>query len=84
MCEMSILVQDQNDNDPVFQQPSYEKLLVENVPVGISVVTIRATDADEGSNGAVTYSIVNDSGDASLFDVNSTSGLIITKGYLYF
>uniref|UniRef100_A0A803VIU0 Cadherin-23 n=1 Tax=Ficedula albicollis TaxID=59894 RepID=A0A803VIU0_FICAL len=43
---------DINDNNPVFSQPSYQ-----NEPAGTSVITMSATDLDEGDNGVVTYSI---------------------------
>uniref|UniRef100_A0A803VT34 Cadherin-23 n=1 Tax=Ficedula albicollis TaxID=59894 RepID=A0A803VT34_FICAL len=41
---------DINDNNPVFSQPSYQV-------AGTSVITMSATDLDEGDNGVVTYSI---------------------------
>ncbi|WAR00850.1 DS-like protein [Mya arenaria] len=79
-CEMFIRVQDQNDNDPIFQKTPYEKVLAENVPVGTTVVVVTAADPDEGANGNVTYSLNNESEDASVFDINPVTGVIVTKG----
>ncbi|KAM4732178.1 protocadherin gamma-A11-like isoform 46-T46 [Anableps anableps] len=50
-----VTVLDANDNSPVFSQAVYKASLPENSPVGTVVVTVSATDADEGVNGEVTY-----------------------------
>uniref|UniRef100_UPI0014452F3F protocadherin gamma-A11-like n=1 Tax=Epinephelus lanceolatus TaxID=310571 RepID=UPI0014452F3F len=50
-----VTVLDANDNAPVFSQAVYKASLPENSPVGTVVVTVSATDADEGVNGDVTY-----------------------------
>ncbi|XP_028312232.1 protocadherin Fat 1a isoform X3 [Gouania willdenowi] len=50
---------DVNNNAPEFQQTSYKASVDENVPVGTSVLTVKATDLDSGENGYVTYSITN-------------------------
>lgn len=50
---------DVNNNAPEFQQSSYKASVDENVPVGTSVLTVKATDLDRGENGYVTYSIAN-------------------------
>ncbi|XP_073710555.1 protocadherin gamma-A10 isoform X13 [Misgurnus anguillicaudatus] len=50
-----VTVLDANDNAPVFSQAVYKVSLPENSPVDTVVVTVSATDADEGQNGAVTY-----------------------------
>nr|XP_049702759.1 protocadherin-like wing polarity protein stan isoform X2 [Helicoverpa armigera] len=42
-----VVVQDVNDNDPVFSPPQYEVELAEDEPPGTPVVTLTATDADE-------------------------------------
>lgn len=50
---------DVNNNAPEFQQSSYKASVDENMPVGTSVLTVKATDLDSGENGYVTYSIAN-------------------------
>ncbi|KAM9795556.1 protocadherin gamma-A12-like [Neosynchiropus ocellatus] len=50
-----VVVLDANDNAPVFTQAEYQTTLRENSPLKTSVITVSATDADEGINGHVTY-----------------------------
>ncbi|KAI4889692.1 hypothetical protein NFI96_020519, partial [Prochilodus magdalenae] len=50
-----ISVLDANDNAPLFSQSVYKVTLAENAPVDAGVLTVRATDADEGANGEVSY-----------------------------
>ncbi|XP_052430046.1 protocadherin beta-16-like isoform X14 [Carassius gibelio] len=50
-----VTVLDANDNAPVFSQAVYKVSLPENSPLDTVVVTVSATDADEGQNGDVTY-----------------------------
>ncbi|KAM7000103.1 protocadherin gamma-A11-like isoform 18-T18 [Tautogolabrus adspersus] len=52
-----VTVLDANDNAPVFSQAVYKASLPENSPLDTVVVTVSATDADEGVNGDVTYDI---------------------------
>uniref|UniRef100_A0A672FTP5 Cadherin domain-containing protein n=1 Tax=Salarias fasciatus TaxID=181472 RepID=A0A672FTP5_SALFA len=50
-----VTVLDANDNAPVFSQSVYKASLPENSPLDTVVVTVSASDADEGVNGDVTY-----------------------------
>lgn len=50
-------VLDTNDNPPVFQSTSYDLQVPENAPMDV-VHTVRASDADIGSNEIVSYFIV--------------------------
>ncbi|XP_060765570.1 protocadherin beta-16-like [Neoarius graeffei] len=76
-----INVLDANDNTPVFSQAVYKVTLSENAPLGAEVVTVRATDADEGVNGEVSYefSRISDKA-AKLFSINNISGQITVHG----
>ncbi|KAF6082413.1 hypothetical protein HJG60_014644 [Phyllostomus discolor] len=53
---ISVTVFDTNDNAPVFTLPEYRVTVPENLPVGTQLLTVTATDRDEGANGEVTYS----------------------------
>lgn len=44
-----VFVSDVNDNKPVFAQRLYEVGVDEDADVGLAVVTISATDEDEGT-----------------------------------
>ncbi|KAL2094508.1 hypothetical protein ACEWY4_009227 [Coilia grayii] len=80
-----INVLDANDNVPVFSQPMYKAELLENCPLDTVVVTVSATDADEGVNGEVTYELsrVPDKV-ARLFSLDKISGEIKTIGPIDF
>ncbi|KAL0973926.1 hypothetical protein UPYG_G00213030 [Umbra pygmaea] len=54
-----INVIDVNNNAPIFLRPSYNGSVDENVPVGTSILTVSASDLDEGENGFVSYVITN-------------------------
>ncbi|XP_048371376.1 protocadherin gamma-B4-like isoform X14 [Sphaerodactylus townsendi] len=50
-----VIVTDVNDNLPVFDQETYKVSLKENTPKGASIIQVRASDSDEGSNAEITY-----------------------------
>ncbi|NXE03043.1 PCDGE protein, partial [Chaetorhynchus papuensis] len=55
-ARIRVTVLDANDNAPVFSQAEYTVRVPEDVPVGSTLVSLTATDADEGLNGQVKYS----------------------------
>ncbi|XP_048371375.1 protocadherin gamma-B6-like isoform X13 [Sphaerodactylus townsendi] len=55
-AKILINVIDANDNPPVFLQKVYKISLKESKPKGSSVVQVKATDRDEGSNAQISYS----------------------------
>ncbi|XP_068182474.1 protocadherin beta-16-like [Antennarius striatus] len=76
-----ITVLDVNDNAPVFTQPIYKATVTENSPKGTVVSTVKASDADHGSNGKITYSITNTFDSVrKLFKVNKDDGQISLIG----
>ncbi|XP_048088445.1 protocadherin beta-15-like isoform X37 [Alosa alosa] len=76
-----VIVLDANDNLPVFSETVYKASLPENSPLGIVVVTVTATDADEGANGEVTYEFSHISDKAArLFSIDEVSGEIKVIG----
>ncbi|XP_053180426.1 protocadherin beta-16-like [Scomber japonicus] len=73
--QIHVTVLDANDNAPVFTQSTYKASLMENSPKGTSLMTVTATDRDQGTNGLVTYSISSNTDDImDLFDIHGTSG----------
>uniref|UniRef100_UPI00358E14DB protocadherin-10-like isoform X2 n=1 Tax=Myxine glutinosa TaxID=7769 RepID=UPI00358E14DB len=79
-ANVSVLVQDRNDNAPVFVNPPLgsdgEGRLV--VPSGVAagriLATVKARDADAGDNGRIAFTI-QDSGEATgLFKLDAESG----------
>ncbi|XP_067313479.1 protocadherin beta-16-like [Pseudorasbora parva] len=80
-----VTVLDANDNAPVFSQAVYKVSLPENSPVDTVVVTVSATDADEGQNGQVTYEFGRISERArKLFSLDTHTGDIRVTGALDF
>ncbi|KAF1460533.1 Cadherin-related family member 2, partial [Spheniscus demersus] len=57
---LRILISDVNDNTPLFLPISQTFVVVPEIsPVDLQVATVRATDADSGLRGAITFSIVS-------------------------
>ncbi|XP_069812803.1 protocadherin gamma-B4-like [Dendropsophus ebraccatus] len=72
-----IIVQDVNDNLPMFNQDTYRIRLQENAAIGSLVIQLNATDEDEGSNAQITYSFSHISDDAcQSFTIDSLNGKI--------
>ncbi|XP_037403054.1 protocadherin beta-16-like isoform X26 [Pygocentrus nattereri] len=80
-----VTVLDANDNAPVFSQPVYAVSMPEDSPVGTLVVTVIATDDDEGANGEVTYEFGHISNDLlGLFSLDPKTGNVVLSGSLDF
>ncbi|NWX54330.1 PCDG2 protein, partial [Promerops cafer] len=76
-ARIRVTVLDANDNAPVFSQAEYTVRVPEDVPVGSVLVTVTATDGDDGLYGHVKYSIQKITEKASkLFHLDSESGEI--------
>ncbi|XP_014650613.1 PREDICTED: protocadherin gamma-A8 isoform X8 [Ceratotherium simum simum] len=76
---IQVTVLDTNDNAPVFAQPIYRVKVPENVPPGTQLLTVRASDPDEGANGEVAYKFWKISEKQSpLFQLNENTGEIST------
>ncbi|NXL68637.1 PCDG7 protein, partial [Chordeiles acutipennis] len=76
-ARLRVAVLDANDNAPVFSRAEYTVRVPEDVPVGSVLVTLKATDADEGINGDVKYSFQALSVKTSqFFQLDSETGAI--------
>ncbi|XP_039092088.1 protocadherin gamma-A8 isoform X5 [Hyaena hyaena] len=74
-----VTVLDTNDNAPVFAQPIYRVKVPENVVPGTLLLTVSASDPDEGANGEVAYRFWKISKKQSLlFHLNENTGEIST------
>lgn len=83
--EIIITVTDQNDNRPVFTQQVFVGYIEENAKPGTSVMTVNATDADDGinvNNGIIGYSILSEEpkGAQQMFTINAEKGIISVIG----
>ncbi|XP_045579939.1 protocadherin beta-16 isoform X26 [Salmo salar] len=79
--QVIITVLDANDNAPVCSQAEYKASISENVSKGTVLTTISATDADQGSNGRITYSIPK-SGASHLFEIDHVYGVVKLNGHI--
>ncbi|NXA39740.1 PCDGA protein, partial [Eudromia elegans] len=76
-ARIRVVVLDANDNAPVFSQAVYTVRVREDVPVGSVLLTVTATDADDGMNGEVKYSFEKISVKASeIFNLDTETGAI--------
>uniref|UniRef100_A0A3Q4H2E3 Protocadherin-16 n=1 Tax=Neolamprologus brichardi TaxID=32507 RepID=A0A3Q4H2E3_NEOBR len=58
-ANITILVEDINDNAPAFTHDLYQVTLPEHTPPGSAVITVTATDRDSGENGRITYKVMS-------------------------
>ncbi|XP_019820667.2 protocadherin gamma-A6 isoform X16 [Bos indicus] len=83
VARILVTVLDANDNAPVFTQPVYRVNVPENLPVGTPVLSVNATDQDEGVHAEVTYSVVRITEKISkTFCLNVLTGEISTSAIL--
>ncbi|KAM6951980.1 protocadherin beta-16-like [Lycodopsis pacificus] len=79
--EISVL--DVNDNAPVFTQEVYKVTIMETAPKGTILSTVSAIDADQGSNGKVSYSTTNTLDDVPvMFQIDEENGVVALSGNL--
>ncbi|XP_041440520.1 protocadherin Fat 3 isoform X2 [Xenopus laevis] len=79
--DVEVKILDLNDNKPVFVSSYYEAVIMEGMPIGTNIIQVKATDADWGANGQVTYSLVSEREEDKLletFAIDSNSGWIST------
>ncbi|XP_029021019.1 protocadherin beta-15-like [Betta splendens] len=79
-----VTVLDANDNVPVFSQSVYKASLPENSPLETLVITVSATDADEGLNGEIIYGFDHVADDKQVFSLDPKTGDIKVAGFIDF
>ncbi|XP_048088615.1 protocadherin alpha-2-like isoform X3 [Alosa alosa] len=82
--DILINVLDVNDNNPVFGQSLYKVQVAENVSFGTVLTSVTATDADEGLNGGIRYSLIGhrNAQASEMFDIKPDTGEIKVQGQL--
>ncbi|XP_054647578.1 protocadherin alpha-3-like isoform X11 [Dunckerocampus dactyliophorus] len=80
--QIIINVLDSNDNPPVFSKALYKVKIAENAPKGSTVITLNATDGDDGLNSEIQYSLRKKGQDLvlDLFEIDAKTGAIFVKG----
>ncbi|XP_039872391.1 protocadherin alpha-3-like isoform X18 [Simochromis diagramma] len=81
---VTVIVSDINDNPPVCEKQKYTVTIKENAPVGTFLLTVNASDSDEGLNGEIEYSLKSKLRGLSsdTFDLDSKTGKLAVKGRL--
>ena len=69
-----IIIEDINDNDPLFWSPNYVGSIIENNYPGKEILQVNASDADAGANARLHFWLPPDV--TSKFTINETSGVI--------
>ncbi|XP_076594783.1 protocadherin alpha-8-like isoform X7 [Chaetodon auriga] len=84
--QLVVNVLDNNDNIPIFSETLYKTKIPENTPLGTTVITVNASDADEGLNSEIVYSLRSKDQDRVLdiFEIESQTGVIKVKGNIDF
>ncbi|XP_039647062.1 protocadherin Fat 3a isoform X8 [Perca fluviatilis] len=81
--DVDVVVQDVNDNQPIFQKMSYRVVLSETAMIGTPALQVIATDKDSEKNNVVRYQIFSDVHNSTeYFHIDSSSGLILTARML--
>lgn len=70
-----VQVVDVNDNAPMFVSTPFQASVLENVPVGHSVIHIQAIDADSGDNALLEYCLT-DTSPGFPFIINNSTGWV--------
>ncbi|XP_073952760.1 cadherin 87A [Choristoneura fumiferana] len=72
---LTVVLADDDDNAPRFLQHQHTFSVMENLPAGVIVGTVKAVDNDSGDNGKVYYHILEGNQDGA-FLLDRTQGII--------
>ncbi|XP_039987657.1 protocadherin-16 [Xiphias gladius] len=78
-ANLTVLVDDVNDNAPIFTQDLYQVTVSEHLPAGSPVITVTATDRDSGENGKITYRVKSSTRGAFYIDPSNGTLFINQK-----
>nr|XP_020468749.1 protocadherin-16-like [Monopterus albus] len=76
-ANLTVLVDDVNDNAPTFTQDLYQVTVSEHLPAGSAVITVTATDRDSGENGKITYRVMSSS--RGIFYIDPNNGTLFVN-----
>lgn len=75
-AQLYLMVLDENDHNPLFAKTQYQISVREDLEKGSAILDLFASDEDDGLNGKVTYSLIDDTFGA--FAIDSVTGSIVT------
>uniref|UniRef100_A0A8C6KZ06 Cadherin EGF LAG seven-pass G-type receptor 2 n=1 Tax=Nothobranchius furzeri TaxID=105023 RepID=A0A8C6KZ06_NOTFU len=78
---VTVQVLDVNDNAPIFVSTPFQATVLENVPLGYSIIHIQAVDADSGENSRLEYRLTETTPNFP-FSINNSTGWIVVAAEL--
>ncbi|NXA29408.1 PCD23 protein, partial [Ibidorhyncha struthersii] len=75
-AQLTLTVLDENDHNPLFAKTHYQISVTEDLEEGSAILDLFASDKDDGLNGEVMYSLIDDTFGA--FAIDSVTGSIVT------
>ncbi|NXA63629.1 PCD23 protein, partial [Mohoua ochrocephala] len=75
-AQLYLTVLDENDHSPLFAKTQYQISVTEDLEDGSAILDLSASDEDDGLNGEVIYSLIDDTYGA--FAIDSVTGSIVT------
>ncbi|NXK29947.1 PCD23 protein, partial [Piprites chloris] len=75
-AQLYLTVLDENDHSPLFAKTQYQISVTEDLEEGSAILDLCASDEDDGLNGEVMYSLIDNTFGA--FAINSVTGSIVT------
>ncbi|KAM7113022.1 protocadherin-23 [Ciconia maguari] len=75
-AQLYLTVLDENDHNPLFAKTQYQISVREDLEEGSAILDLFASDEDDGPNGKVMYSLIDDTFGA--FAIDSATGSIVT------
>ena len=83
---INIDVTDGNEHEPKFEKEEYKVSLSESLLIGSSILSVKATDKDNGHSGQISYSLrYSDTSSSSFsdwFSIDEDTGIITTQSKL--
>ena len=76
-CRVTIEILDDNDSPPYCNKHFYREEVPESLPPGSALVTIIATDADEGQNANQMFSLEGET--KEMFSIDPSRGVLLTS-----
>lgn len=77
-AQLYLTVLDENDHSPLFAKSQYQISVTEDLEEGSAILDLSASDEDDGLNGEVMYSLIDDTYGAFAVD-NVTGSIVSTK-----
>ncbi|XP_066958878.1 neural-cadherin-like [Macrobrachium rosenbergii] len=75
-CSFKVVVDDINDNPPLFDRQMYEETISTDHIAGTPVLRVTASDRDSGSNAEISFSLQGNPDDMKYFAIDSDAGII--------